>query len=95
MERMDDYMREHTYIAYAHEVSLKLNEINRLLTGTDCLDEGGLLGDAYYCIADMIKLCLVTIVGREMHSDELNDIAVEILSAESYKVKSILEKYSR
>lgn len=90
-----DYMRERTYITYAHEAASKLNKINRLLTGTDCLDEGGLLGDAYYCIADMIELCLVPVVGKEIHSDELNDITVEIMSAESHKLNGILEKYSK
>lgn len=84
-------MREDkTYFEYANEAATKIRKINQLLCGTEVPEEGGLLDDIDYCIFSMIQLHLAPMVGKEPHSDEMNNIANEIMFADGNKVNEII-----
>ncbi len=41
----------------------------------------------------MISLYLAPVIGKEMHSDELNDITVEMMHADKDEIESFIKKY--
>lgn len=43
----------------------------------------------------MIDIYLASIVGKEIVSDELCDITTKIMSAETYEIESIIERYCK
>ena len=86
-------MREQMYITYAHRVAAKVREINQMLNGEACPQDGGMLGDIYYGIAGLVGACLAPVVGMLEDSDELNNIVTEIMFAEEDQIGSIIDKY--
>ncbi len=88
-------MREDkTYFEYANEAATKVRKINELLCGTEVPEEGSLLDDIDYCIYSMIQIHLAPIVGKELHSDEMNDKVTEIMFADESKVNDIVKSDS-
>lgn len=95
---MNEQMKEQTqkYLEYANEAATKIRDIYHIFGGygdTSSPEEGTLLGDAYACIAEMISLYFAPITGKEMHSDELDDMTVEIMHVDKDEIKSIIKKY--
>lgn len=91
---MEKQTQERTaFLGYANEAAKGIREAGRLISGVECPENGSLLCGVYYCIADMVQVYLAPIVGKEMHSDELNDITTEILFAEKDETDSIIRKY--
>lgn len=86
-------MEEKLFFIYANEAASKIREINRLVSGMEDMEPGGLLGDAYYCIADMVQTHLAPVVGEKVHSDRLNGITTEIIFAEKDELGSIVGRY--
>lgn len=81
----------------AIEAAMKMREIYHIFGGygnTSSPEEGTLLGDVYACVAEMISIYLAPITGKEIHSDELNDITCEIMRMDKEGIRSFIEKYS-
>ena len=81
------------FVGYASEAAKNIREITSLLTGFDFPEDGSLLFTVYCNIADMLQVFLSPLVGKEMHSDKLNNMTTEILYAEEGQIGSIIEKY--
>lgn len=84
------------FLENANEATTKIREIYHIFGGdesTNRPEEGTLLGDAYACIGEMISLYLASATGKEMHSDELNNITVEIMYADKDEIESFIKKY--
>ncbi len=90
-------MNEQTqkYLEYANEAARKVREINKIFGGTGWPEEGSLLGDVHFAIADMMQIYLTLITGKQLYSDELNDMITEIIYAEKYEIESIVERYCK
>lgn len=85
-----------TYLEYANKASRKVMEINKIFGGTGWPeDEGSMLGEVHFAIADMIEMYLAPIVGKDAGSDELNDFTTEIMYAEKNEIESIIERYCK
>ena len=81
------------FLRYANEAAKGIRKASQLLSGMECPENGSLLCGVYYCISDMVQVYLAPVVGKEIHSDELNDITTEILFAEKDETDSIIRKY--
>ncbi len=84
------------FLNYANEATTKIREIYHIFGGygsESSPEEGTLLGDAYACIGEMISLYLAPVTGKEMHSDELNDITVEMMHADKDEIEGFIKKY--
>jgi len=93
---MREQYKGQEFLENANEATTKIREIYHIFGGygnTSSPEEGTLLGDAYACISEMISLYLVPITGLELHSDELNDITVEIMHADKDEIESFIKKY--
>lgn len=86
-----------TFLEYANEAATKIKEIYHIFGGygDGSPEEGTLLGDVYARIWDMVSLYLVSIMGKDLHSDEIGDMTVEILSAGKDEIENIIKKYSK
>ena len=82
-----------TYLGYANGAAEKIREINRIFGGSGWPEEGSLLGDVFFGIAGMVQIYLSPITGKEVDSDELNDITTEIMFAEKEGIADIARKY--
>lgn len=82
-----------TYLRYANGAAEKIREINRIFGGSGWPEEGSLLGDVFFGIAGMVQIYLSPITGKEVDSDELNDITTEIMFAEKEGIADIARKY--
>lgn len=70
------------FLENANEAAGKIREIYHIFGGygsTSSPEEGTLLGDVYARVWDMVSLYLASITGKDPHSDELNDMACEIM----------------
>ena len=81
------------FIGYAVEAAKNIRGITSLLTGFDLPEDGSLFFTVYCNIFDMLQVFLSPLVGKEMHSDELDNMTTEILYAEKGQIGSIIEKY--
>jgi len=95
---MENIMTEQTqiFLENANEAATKIREIYHIFGGygsESSPEEGTLLGDAYACIGEMISLYLASVTGKEMHSDELNNITVEMMYADKAEIESFIKKY--
>lgn len=82
-----------TYLGYANGAAKKIREINQIFGGLGWPEEGSLLGDVFFSIAGMVQIYLAPITGKEINSDELNDITTEIIFAEAEEIADIVKKY--
>ena len=85
-------MNEKKFLECANEAGRKIREIMRLICGSDCIDDG-LLCDIFYRISDMLEIYLSPIVGKETGSDELVNMAVQIMYAEEDEIEELIHKY--
>lgn len=93
---MIEQYKGQTYLEYANEAATKIREIYHIFGGygdTSSPEEGTLLGDVYACIGEMILLYLAPITGKEMHSDELNNMTVEIMHIKKEVIRDFIKKY--
>lgn len=84
------------FLENAVEAATKMREIYHIFGGygdTSSPEEGTLLGDVYACVAEMISIYLVPIIGIELHSDDLNDMTTEIMSADKEDIGDFIRKY--
>ncbi len=93
-------MKEQTYkgqafLENANEAAGKIREIYHIFGGygSTSSPEGGLLGDVYECVADMISLYLAPITGMELNSDELNDITCKVMNMNKEGIGNFIKKY--
>ena len=85
-----------TFLEYANEAAGKIREAHQILGGGEPIPEdGSLLGDAYYVIADMIQEYLATIGLRIADDDDFNNMTTEIMFAQKSEIESIIKKYSK
>ena len=55
--------------------------------------EDGLLGELYVRVWDMVSLYLAPITGKELNSDELNDITYEVMYMDKERIGGFIKKY--
>lgn len=86
---------EQTFLENANEAATKIREIYHMFGGygNRSSPEGGLLGDVYECVWDMISLYLASITGKDPHSDELNDITHEAMHMDKEEIGDFIKKY--
>ena len=92
---MAEQYKGQAFLEKANEAVTKIKEIYLVFGGYkgSCPEEGTLLGDVYACIGEMISLYLAPITGKELHSDDLNDMTVEIMNADKEGINDVMEKY--
>lgn len=84
-----------TFLEYANEAAGKIREINRIISGTELPEDDSLLGELDTCIYIMIQMYLAPVVRKEMGSDEMNNMAVEIMSVGKDEIGSVIKKYCK
>lgn len=87
-----------TFLEYANEAAGKIREIYHIFGGygkTSSPEEGTLLGDVYARIWDMVSLYLVPITGKDLYSDEINDMTRDMLSAGKNQIENIIKEYCK
>lgn len=47
----------------------------------------------YDCVAEMISVYLEPVTGKELHSDDLNDITWEIMHMDKEEIRSFIKRY--
>lgn len=83
------------FLEYANEAATKIREIYHIFGGygDESSPEDGLLGNVYDCVAKMISIYLEPITGKELHSDDLNDITFKAMYVDKEKIRNFIEKY--
>ena len=79
---MKEQYNEQAFLENANEAATKIREIYHIFGGygkTSSPEEGTLLGDVYARIWDMVSLYLVSITGKDLYSDEINDMTRDII----------------
>lgn len=86
---------EQAFLENANEAASKIREIYHIFGGygDESSPEDGLLGKVYDCVAEMISLYLAPITGKEVNSDDLNDITCEIMHMDKNKIGNFVKKY--
>lgn len=95
-------MKEQTYneqafLENANEAATKIREIFHIFGGygDKSSPEDGLLGNVYDCVAEMISIYLEPITGKELHSDEINDLTCEIMRMDKEGIGDFIKKYCK
>lgn len=90
-------INEQAFLENANEAAAKIREIYHIFGGygEESSPETGLLGDVYARMWDMISLYLVSITGKDLYSDEINDMTRDILSAGKNEIENIIKEYSK
>lgn len=86
------------FLENANEAATKIREIYHIFGGygdKSSPEEGTLLGDVYARIWDMVSLYLVSITGKDLYSDEINDMTRDILSAGKNEIENIIKEYCK
>ena len=85
------------FLENANEAAGKIREIYHIFGGygSTSSPEGGLLGDVYECLADMISSYLAPITGTELNSDELNDITCKIMYMNKERIGDFIKEYCK
>ena len=86
---------EQTFLEYANEAATKIRDIYHIFGGygDESSPEDGLLGKVYDCLGEMISIYLEPITGKELHSDDLNNMTVELMYVDKKKIRDFIEKY--
>lgn len=86
---------EQAFLENANEAASKIREIYHIFGGygDTSSPEDGLLGKVYDCVAEMISIYLEPVTGRELHSDDLNDITWEIMHMDKDDIGNFINKY--
>ena len=80
------------YLKLANEAGNKIKKINKLISGTECPEEGSLLGNVVRCVHSMVQIYLAPIVWKEIDCDELSNMATQIMFAEDGAIDDIIQK---
>lgn len=93
--KMAERYNGQAFLEKAVEAARKIREIYHIFGGygDTSSPEGGLLGDVYECVADMISSYIAPITGNELNSDELNDITCEIMRMDKEGISDVIKKY--
>ena len=95
---MKEQYKGQAFLENANEAATKIREIYHIFGGygdESSPEEGTLLGDVYARIWDMVSLYLVSITGKDLYSDEINDMTRDILSAGKNAIENIIKKYCK
>lgn len=83
-----------TFLENAVEAATKIRKTNEIISGNNNIPEyGTLLGDTYYCIADMIEAYLLAIGMKVIEEDEFNNMISMIMFAEEDGISDVIEGY--
>lgn len=79
----------------ANEAATKIRDIYHIFGGygDESSPEDGLLGKVYNCVAEMISVYIAPIIGKELNSDELNDITYKIMHMDKEGIGDFIKKY--
>lgn len=96
-EMKEQTYKGQTFLEYANEAATKIREIYHIFGGygDESSPEDGLLGKVYDCVAEMISLYLAPITGKELNSDELNDITCEMMYINKEEIGDFIKKYCK
>lgn len=97
-EMKEQTNNEQAFFENANEAATKIREIYHIFGGygsTSSPEEGTLLGDVYARVWDMISLYLASIMGKDPHSDELNDITCEAMRMDKEGIGDFIRKYCK
>lgn len=83
------------FLENANEAATKIRDIYHIFGGygDESSPEDGLLGKVYDCVADMISIYLEPITGKELYSDELNDITCKAMYINKEEIGDFIRKY--
>ncbi len=86
---------EQEFLENAVEAATKIREIYHIFGGygNESSPEDGLLGDVYECVADMISSYIAPVTGKELNSDELNNITCKIMHMDKEGIGDFIRKY--
>ena len=91
---MDERYKGQIFLEHANEAATKIRKTNEVISGNNNIPEcGTLLGDTYYCIADMIESYLLAIGMKVVKEDEFNNMVVMIMFVEKEGIDNIIEEY--
>lgn len=90
---MAEQYKGQIFLEYANEAATKIRKVNEVISGNNNIPEyGTLLGDTYYCIADMIQSYLLAIGMKVVEEDEFNNMVVMIMFAKKDEISNIIEE---
>lgn len=95
---MKEQYKGQAFLENANEAANKIREIYHIFGGygdESSPEEGTLLGDVYARVWDMVSLYLVSITGKDLYSDEINDMTRDILSAGKNAIENIIKEYCK
>lgn len=86
---------EQAFLENANEAASKIREIYHIFGGygDESSPETGLLGDVYEYVAEMISLYLAPVIGKELDSDDLNNITCELMHIDKEEIGNFIKKY--
>ena len=82
------------FLENANEAATKIRDIYHIFGGygEKSSPEDGLLGKVYDCVAEMISIYLEPITGKELNSDDLNDITWEAMHINKEEIGDFIRK---
>lgn len=88
---------EQAFLENANEAAAKIREIYHIFGGygEESSPETGLLGDVYGYVAEMISIYLAPVTGKELNSDELNDITCKIMYMNKERIGDFIKEYCK
>lgn len=93
---MKEQYKGQAFLEYANEAAGKIRKAHQILSGGEPIPEdGSLLCDVYYGIADMIQEYLITIGLGIADDDDFINMAMEITFCEKYEIESIIKEYCK
>ncbi len=82
------------FLENAVEAATKIRKTNEIISGNNNIPENGtLLGDTYYCIADMIESYLLAIGMKVIEEDQFTNMITMIMFAEKDGIRDVIEDY--
>lgn len=83
------------FLENANEAATKIREIYHIFGGygETSSPEDGLLGAVHECVADMISSYIAPITGKELNSDDLNNITCKIMHMDKEGIGGFIKKY--
>lgn len=83
------------FLENALEAATKIRDIYHIFGGygEESSPDDGLLGKVYDCVANMISIYLEPITGKELYSDDLNEITWEAMHVNKEEIGNFIRKY--
>lgn len=93
---MKEQYKGQAFLENAVEAAGKIRKAHQILSGGESIPEdGSLLCDVYYSIADMIQEYLITIGLGIADDDDFNNMTTEIMFVEKEEIESIIKEYCK